>query len=82
MSKDGKDYGTRMYESILKTNISDEMRNSYIKNRDKIIREYNTINLSIKERGNIKVANYGNRLNFSIYNGSEFLPEKKEEKHD
>ena len=69
MSKEGKDYGTRMYQAVLKQNMSRELRAFYENNPDKIIGQYNKINLATKERGNIKFANYGNRLNFDLYNG-------------
>ena len=69
MSEDGKDYGTRMYEAILKQNMSRELRAMYERNQDKIIAQYNKINLATKEKGNVKIANYGNKLNFDLYNG-------------
>jgi hypothetical protein len=75
MSKNGNDYGTRMYKAILKQNMSRELRNLYENNPDKMISQFNKINLSTKERGNVKIANYGNRLNFDLYNGFE---EKKQ----
>jgi hypothetical protein len=69
MSKHDKDYGTKMYEAVTRQKMSDEARASFERNREKIIRQYNTLNLAVQQQGNLKRADYANTLNLSLYNG-------------
>jgi hypothetical protein len=69
MSKDEKDYGTKMYEAVMKQKMSNEARESFEKHREKIIRQYNTLNIANQQQGNLKRANYANQLDLSIYKG-------------